>query len=103
MKSSFCGHVAVDTGPQLPDVCQFSTWKELMRTTARSLHGTAALKPDSPAEAANYIKAENLLLRQAQLESFAEEDKALISDQPIPHSSRLGSLSPEYDQETGLL
>ncbi len=63
-----------------------------MRTTARSLHGAADPSPDSPLEAADYIKAENLLLRQAQLESFPEEVKALISNRPLPTSSRLGSL-----------
>lgn len=102
-KSSFCGHVAVGTGPQLPDVSQLSTWKDLMRTTACSLHGAADPSSDSPSEAADYIKAENLLLKQAQLESFPEEVKALISDRPLPTSSHLGSLSSEYDQETGLL
>ncbi|XP_058508983.1 uncharacterized protein LOC131475122 [Solea solea] len=102
-KSSFCGHVTVDTCLQLPDVSQFSTWKDLMQTTARSLHGAADPNSDSPSEAADYIKAENLLLRRAQLESFPEEVKALISDRPLPATSRLGSLSPEYDKDAGLL
>ena len=102
-KSSFCGHVIVDTCPQLPDVSQSSTWKDLMQTTARSLHGAADSNSDSPSEAADDIKAENLLLRRAQLESFPEEVKALISDRPLPTSSRLGSLSPEYDKDAGLL
>lgn len=66
-KSSFCGHVAVDNGSQLPDVRQFSTWKELIQTTARSHHGAANPNSDSLTEAVDYIKAENLLLRQAQL------------------------------------
>lgn len=74
-----------------------------MRNTAPSLHGAANSDSDLPTEAADYIRAENLLLRQAQLESFPEEVKAIISDGPLPNSSCLGSLSPEYDQETGLL
>ncbi|KAE8288370.1 hypothetical protein D5F01_LYC12239 [Larimichthys crocea] len=74
-----------------------------MRTTAQSLHGAANPNSDSPSEAADYIKAENLLLRRAQLESFPEEVKALTSDRPLPASSRLGSLSPEYDKDSGLL
>lgn len=102
-KSIFCGHVAEETEQQLPDVRQFSTWKELMRTTAQSLHGAANPNCDSLPEAADYIKAENLLLRQSQLESFPEEVKALIAGGPLPISSRLGSLSPEHDKETGLL
>jgi len=40
-KSPFCGHVTVDTCSQLLDVSQFSTWRDLMQTTARSLHGAA--------------------------------------------------------------
>ncbi|XP_035855750.1 uncharacterized protein LOC118494762 [Sander lucioperca] len=88
---------------QCPPHRQFSTWKDLMRTTAQSLHGAANPNSASLSEAADYIKAENLLLKQAQLESFPEEVKALISDRPLPTSSRLGSLSPEYDKDTGLL
>lgn len=103
MKSSFCRHVTVDTCPQLPDLSQFSTWKDLIKTTARSLHGAAEQNSDSPSEASDYIKAENLLLKLAQLESFPEEVKALISDRPLPTSSRSSSLSPEYDKDTGLL
>lgn len=72
-------------------------------TTAWSLCEAVILRSDLPTEAADYIKVENLLLRQAQLESFPEEVKALISNRPLPNSSPLGSLSPEYDQETGLL
>ncbi|KAK0143235.1 hypothetical protein N1851_018638 [Merluccius polli] len=102
-KSSFCGHVTIDTYHQLPDVSQFSTWKDLMRTMARTLHGAANPDSNSPSEAADYITAENLLLKQAQLESFPEEVKALISDRPLPTSSRLSSLSPKYDKDTGLL
>lgn len=102
-KSSFCGHVTVDSCPQLPEVSMFSTWKELMQATVRFLHGAADPNYDSLHEAADYIKAENLLLKQAQLESFPEEVKALITDRPLPTSSRLGSLSPEYDKDTGLI
>lgn len=88
-KSSFCGHVAVDTRPQLPDVSQFSTRMELMQATTRSLNGAATPNSDSPPEAADYIKAENLLLRQSQMESFPEKVKALTSSRPLPNSSCL--------------
>lgn len=74
-----------------------------MRAIARSHHGAADPNSDSPTEAADYIKAENLLLKQAQLESFPEEVKALIVGQPLPNSSCLSSLSPEYYQDAGLL
>ncbi|KAI3374154.1 hypothetical protein L3Q82_006017 [Scortum barcoo] len=102
-KSSFCGHVTVDSCPQLPEASMFSAWKDLMQETVRSLHGAADPNSESPHEAADYIKAENLLLKQVQLESFPEKVKALISDRPLPTSSGLGSLSPEYDKDTGLI
>ncbi|XP_035990660.1 uncharacterized protein LOC118562391 [Fundulus heteroclitus] len=85
------------------NIPEFSTWKDLMQTTTRSLHGAAEPNSVPPSKAADYIKAENLLLRRAQWESFPEEVKALMSDRPLPASSRLGSLSPEYDKETGLV
>lgn len=68
LKKSFCRYVAVNPGPQLPDVNQFSAWKKLTRTTVKSLHEAAGPKSNLPAEAAYYIKAENLLQQQAQLE-----------------------------------
>ena len=102
-KSSFCAHVTVDPSLQLPDVSLLSTWKDLMQATVRSLHGAADPGTSSSIEAADYIKAENLHLKQAQSMSFPEEVKALMSDRPLPSHSRLGSLSPEYDKETGLL
>lgn len=101
-KSSFCGHVTVNPCPQLPSVSMFSTLKDLMQATARSLHGAADLSSSSPSDAADYIKSENLLLRQVQSESFLEEVKALMSDHTLPTNNRLGSLSLEYNQETGL-
>lgn len=95
-KSTFCGRVTVDASSQLPEVNQFSTWKDLWQAAARSLHGPADSNSD-------YIKAENILLKQAQFESFSEEVKALISNRPLPTSSHLNSLFPEYDKDTGLL
>ncbi|KAL0153521.1 hypothetical protein M9458_051135 [Cirrhinus mrigala] len=40
---------------------------------------------------------------RAQRDSFPEEVKALSSNQPLPPNSRLVSLSPEYDEDTGLI
>lgn len=58
-----------------------------MRATARSLHGAANLYSKLPPEAADDIKADNLLLRQSQMESFPEEVKVLIPGRPLPTSS----------------
>lgn len=84
---------------QRPNINKFSTWKDLMWATARSLHWGPI---QALAEAADYMNAENLLLKEAQSDSFPEMVKALVSDQPLPPNSRLGSLSPKYDKETGL-
>ncbi|KAF7648188.1 hypothetical protein LDENG_00160600 [Lucifuga dentata] len=42
-------------------------------------------------------------LVQAQLGSFPEEIKAQKAKQPIPTDSHLSSLTPEYDEATGLI
>lgn len=70
-KFSFCEHVAIDTCPQFPDISQFSTWQDLIQaTTKQSLHGVADQSLDLSREVADYIKTENLFLRQVQSESF---------------------------------
>lgn len=74
-----------------------------MKVTARSLYGAADKLSSSPSEAANYIAAENLLLKQAQMESFPEEVKDVMSNRSIPSNSHLGPSSPEYDKDAGLL
>ncbi|XP_025763702.1 uncharacterized protein LOC109202593 [Oreochromis niloticus] len=102
-KSYFWGQVRVNSCPQLPEISMFSTWKDLIKTTARSLHGAADPNSSSPSEADDYIKAEILLLMKAQSESFPEEAKALRSGRPLPTNSRLNSLSPEYDKDTELI
>ncbi len=38
-----------------------------------------------------------------QLDSFPEEFRALKAGQPIPKVSRLSSLDPEYDEDTGII
>ena len=64
----------------------------------------AADPPSSSTDdAANYIAAETLLLKQVQMDSFPEEVRALKSKRPLPSNSRLGPLSPKYDEVTGFL
>lgn len=89
--------------PDLPDPTQFHTWNELVQTTVTSLHGAAASSDRQTADTATYISAERLLLAQAQQDSFPGELKALKTGRPILADSRLVTLSPEYDQATGLL
>ncbi|KAJ8346562.1 hypothetical protein SKAU_G00279630 [Synaphobranchus kaupii] len=103
-KSAIIGNVTISPGPQLPAIEDFSSWKELVQATARSLHGAAdSQTTDQLCEAADYLNAKKALLVRAQLDSFPDEIKALRSAWPLPSDSRLGSLSPEYDSVTGLL
>ncbi|KAI7812665.1 hypothetical protein IRJ41_006769 [Triplophysa rosa] len=101
-KSAFIGNASVPSNP-LPDPGQFHKWQELVQATVRSLYGAASTGIDLPKEASDYIKAEKLLLAQAQLDSFPTEVRALKTGHPTPHNSRLGSLAPEYDDATGLI
>lgn len=100
-KPKFCGLTLADTGPLLPDATQFSTFEELVEATFQSLDGAAG-NPDDP-EASKYQQAEISLLRQAQIDSFHTEYQALRDGKPIPSSSRLLTLSPEFDEKTALI
>ncbi|KAI2644198.1 hypothetical protein H4Q32_029489 [Labeo rohita] len=87
---------------QLPDADQYKTCKDLVKATVACLHGVAHSSTHCD-EAKDYVSAERLLLQQAQRDSFPEEVKALSSNQPLPPNSQLVSLSPEYDEDTGLI
>ncbi|KAI7805222.1 hypothetical protein IRJ41_002204 [Triplophysa rosa] len=91
-KSAFIGNDSVPSNP-LPDPGQFHKWQELVQATVRFLYGAASTGTDLPKEASDYIKAEKLLLAQAQMDSFPTEVRALKTGHPIPHNSHLGSLA----------
>ncbi|XP_077374267.1 uncharacterized protein LOC144016825 [Festucalex cinctus] len=100
-KSSFIGAVSEIPSLQLPDPSQFPTWTELVKATVRSRHGAA--DAGSQIEATDFTSAERALFVQAQAESFPAEVQALKALRPFPSGSRLGSLAPEYEPETGLV
>ncbi|XP_034539669.1 uncharacterized protein LOC117812820 [Notolabrus celidotus] len=100
-KTSFCGLLTGADTPTLPDTQQFSTYQELLEATTRSLHGAANITDHPTAD--DYNKAELALLRQAQMESFPEDFVLLKSGKAIPTSSRLLTLTPEYDETTDLI
>lgn len=97
-KSFFCAHVAV-LHSSLPDPEQHPTWSDLVQATYQSVHG--ALAPSM--SASQRIDTELLLLRQAQQDSFPDEVHALQDGKVIHASSRLRTLSPEYDQTLGVI
>ncbi|XP_052419354.1 uncharacterized protein LOC127963465 [Carassius gibelio] len=100
-RASFVGAITVVPSPVPLDISQFRTWKELLQATVESCDGAA--NSDNSSEASRYIQAEKLLLAQAQLDSFPEELRALKAGQFISTDSRLRSLAPEYDKNTGLI
>jgi len=102
-KSTLIGMISEAQNSDLPDPAQFHTWKDLVQATVTFLHGAAASSKCQTADAATYISAEKLLLAQAQQDSFPGELKALKVGRLIPTDSRLVTLSPEYDEATGLL
>ncbi len=97
-KTFFCAHVAV-LQSSLPDPEQHTTWADLVQATYQSVHGAVA----TPMSAAQRIDTELLLLRQAQQDSFPDEVHALQNSKVIHTSSRLNTLSPEYDQALGII
>ncbi len=99
-KTAFIGTVTIPNHSLL-DPNQFHTW--LVEATVRSLHGAAAADSDSSLQADDYVGAEKLILAQAQQDSFPLEVQALKTGQPTPANSRLASLAPEYDKDTGLI
>ena len=92
-KPKFCG--LTTTGPSAVNATQYASFKDLVEAKCRSLDG-AAQPPDCPS-AADYQLAETTILRQAQIDSFPEEYKALKTGKPISSGSCLITLSPEFD------
>ncbi|XP_039534154.1 uncharacterized protein LOC120483252 [Pimephales promelas] len=99
-RASFVGAVTVIPSPVPSDLSQFRTWSELVQATVESCNGAAN---NNVFEASMYTQAEKLLLAQSQLDSFPEEFRALKAGKLIPTDSRLSSLAPEYDENTGLI
>lgn len=98
---TFCGLTVPVTNPALPDCNQFTSYKQLLTAGARVLHGQA--NPSEALTAEDYREAELALLQQAQSQSFPVEMTHLKSGKPLPMSSRLLCLAPEYDSTTHLV
>ena len=98
-KATLCGLSAAPALPTIPDVELFSTWKELVAATARSLQGAAR----TPLTADSYREAENILLQRAQMECFPDDYNQTLAEKPLPPSSRLISLAPEFDTAMQLI
>lgn len=100
-KSAFTGIAKVLPSLPFPVASQFPIWRELVQATVQSCHRAAT--PDSSIEASDFINAEIAPLVHTQADSFLAEVKALKALRPISSESRLSSLAPEFEQETGLI
>ena len=87
--------------PSIPDPSQFATFQDLLDSTAASLYGAA--QPPATPSAETYRNVEIAILRQAQVDSFGNYLTCLQAEKPLPNSSRLLSLAPELDAESGLI
>ncbi len=98
--ANFCGHISVTPDIGLPDVSVFTTYNELLEASVKACQGAAA---NSDITADDYKQAELTLFRKVQRDCFPEEFALLSSQKPVPASSRLLTLAPEYDQEAQLI
>lgn len=98
--SVFCALTQTSSPPTIPNLTQFSSWRELVKATQQSLHGAAA-DPTSPL--CDLRDAEVHLLKTSQADCFSEEIRCLRVGKPVPPSSRLSTLAPELDTTLGLV
>ncbi|XP_049330100.1 uncharacterized protein LOC111189521 [Astyanax mexicanus] len=99
-QSAFCGLSTTNSATAIPDPTQFTTWSELVAATKQALYG-AESDPASPP--LDLHDVEKHILRTSQTDSFPEEVRLLKAHKPVSPSSRLSTLSPEWDAETGLV
>ncbi|KAL1267625.1 hypothetical protein QQF64_032988 [Cirrhinus molitorella] len=95
-RSLFCHFISACSGSSVPEASQYATWNELVEATTRTLQRESAGKADQ-SMARLYQQAVSLLTKQSQLERFPEEYHLLKANKPIPSSSRLLVLCPEFD------
>ncbi|CAM4529069.1 unnamed protein product [Leuciscus chuanchicus] len=95
-KPLFCG-LTTTSPSHLPDAKKFSSFKDLLTATTKTLHGAA------PGNVTAYRQAQLALLQQVQQDSFPIEYAQLQSGKPVAKSSRLLKLAPEFDHSDKLI
>lgn len=84
----------------IPDPKRFSSWTRLLRATATLLAAIERWKKrNGTVDAVLMNKAETLIVRQAQIESFPDELRLLNEKKPLSKKSKILSLSPYLDHE----
>ncbi|XP_039592981.1 uncharacterized protein LOC120515759 isoform X2 [Polypterus senegalus] len=100
---TFCGSLVMEQHTRLPDPSFFQSWNDLVKATIQDLHGAADGNSSAYSSAETWRETEVELLRRAQQSNFPVEVKNLQSGVEIPLSSRLRTLSPEFDHTLGLI
>lgn len=90
-----------DKEPYLPNVQQYTTWRELVEATVQKLQRAAGNSRASDAD--DYRTAEILILRRAQQYSFTEEFSLLRNGKPVQRNSHLLTLSAQLDKTDELI
>lgn len=100
-QSAFCGLSTTTSVTKIPDPTRFLTWAELVEATRKVLQGAA--EPDPVSLPLDLRDAEKHILSTCQTECFQEEVKLLKAHKAVSPSSRLSTLSPEWDVDSGLI
>src|SRR5277367_5823106 len=103
LKREYVGFVSESDERYLPDVNRFSSMMKLLRSTAwilryvRNCRAKAKKQPllRGDLTVAEIRDAENLWIRQVQVESFGAEIKSLREKGTVPKDSKLYKLTPE--------
>ncbi|XP_061726521.1 uncharacterized protein LOC133532048 [Cydia pomonella] len=104
----FSGHVTVNTQENMscnlpiPDPERFSSWLRLLRSTAAVLKFILKCKKLTHDDCSLMARAELLILKQAQMDSFANEIADIKNGKNMQRDSRLLTLTP-YLGDEGLL
>lgn len=94
-KSICCNHVAVAENHSFPNPNWYNSFKDLIEAAVLLRHEAAGKQGNATAD--KYKLAETDLLRKSQQDRFLEDFDCLAMGRPVPTSSRLITLTPEYD------
>ncbi|XP_063377497.1 uncharacterized protein LOC134664680 [Cydia fagiglandana] len=86
----------------VPDPERFSSWLRFMRSTACVLKFVNKCRGIALDDYALMEEAKQLILRQAQEDSFASDIQAVKAGKDLPRDSRLRNLSPYLDENNVL-
>ncbi|XP_051791369.1 uncharacterized protein LOC127529975 [Erpetoichthys calabaricus] len=94
-KSVFCGSTV--TSHLIPNPKEYHTWMELVEAVVQSR------SDQTIPTAEDYRMSEFLIFQNSQLDSFPEEYMLLKNGKPVPVTSRLLTLAPEFDTSCQLI